>query len=78
LDSFVISIDLFFRYECLSNPALPTSKGTPLKAMQAKVPGTMQKIVDFHMDESRDWVAGLQCGHRDGIPGIQYGSGRCR
>jgi hypothetical protein len=51
----------------LSNPASPTSKGTRLKPMQAKVPGMMQKIVDFHMDESRDWVADLQCGHQQHV-----------
>jgi hypothetical protein len=32
--------------------------------MQAKVAGTMQKIVAFHLDETLDWVADLQCGHQ--------------
>ena len=35
--------------------------------MQENVAGTMQKIVDFHMDESRDWVADLECGHQQHV-----------
>ena len=31
--------------------------------MQARLKGTMQKIVDFHLDEKLDWVAQLECGH---------------
>jgi hypothetical protein len=26
--------------------------------------GILRKIIDFHMDERRDWVAGLECGHQ--------------
>jgi len=35
-----------------------------MKPMQAKVVGTPRKIVDFHQDELFDWVADLECGHR--------------
>jgi hypothetical protein len=38
-----------------------------MKPIQANVAGTMQKIVDFHMDESRDWVAELECGHQQHV-----------
>jgi len=41
----------------------PHTKKEHMQPMQVKV-GTMQKIVEFHMDESRDWVADLQCGHQ--------------
>jgi hypothetical protein len=34
-----------------------------MKPAQAKVAGTMRKIVDFHLDENLDWVAELECGH---------------
>jgi Protein of unknown function (DUF3565) len=34
-----------------------------MKPIQAKVAGTMRKIVDFHLDEQLDWVAELECGH---------------
>jgi hypothetical protein len=29
--------------------------------------GIPRKIVDFHMDESRDWVAELECGHQQHV-----------
>jgi Protein of unknown function (DUF3565) len=38
-----------------------------MKPIQANIAGTMQKIVDFHMDESRDWVAELECGHQQHV-----------
>jgi Protein of unknown function (DUF3565) len=38
-----------------------------MKPIEANPAGTMQKIVDFHMDESRDWVAELECGHQQHV-----------
>ncbi len=35
-----------------------------MKPLQAQVAGTSRKIVDFHIDESFDWVAELACGHQ--------------
>jgi hypothetical protein len=35
-----------------------------MKPTQSQVTGTMQKIVDFHLDENLDWVAELECGHQ--------------
>ncbi len=29
----------------------------------AKTPGVMRKIVDFHLDETLNWVVDLECGH---------------
>jgi len=31
---------------------------------QEKLVGTPQKIVDFHLDGQREWVAELTCGHQ--------------
>jgi hypothetical protein len=33
----------------------------PAQSAPAKI---LRKIVDFHMDERRDWVAELGCGHQ--------------
>jgi len=38
-----------------------------MKPAQAKVAGTMRKIVDFHLDENLDWVAELECGHQQHV-----------
>ncbi len=35
-----------------------------MKPLQAQVAGTSRKIVDFHLDETFDWVAELECGHQ--------------
>jgi hypothetical protein len=35
-----------------------------LKAAQARLVGVPRKIVDFRLDETCEWVAYLQCGHR--------------
>jgi hypothetical protein len=35
-----------------------------MKPARAQLPGTPRKIVDFHLDESFDWVAELECGHQ--------------
>ena len=41
----------------------PRELGT-MKPIRAKIVGTLRKIVDFHLDENLDWVAELECGHR--------------
>jgi hypothetical protein len=38
--------------------------GGTMKPIQAKIKGTMRKIVNFHLDENLDWVADLECGHQ--------------
>jgi hypothetical protein len=38
-----------------------------MKPTQAKVTGTMRKIVDFHLDENLDWVAELECRHQQHV-----------
>jgi hypothetical protein len=38
-----------------------------MKPMQAKLKGTPQKIVGFHLDERGDWVAELTCGHQQHV-----------
>ena len=35
-----------------------------MKPMSARYAGTPKKIVGFHMDVNRDWVADLECGHQ--------------
>ncbi len=35
-----------------------------MKPMSARYGGTPKKIVGFHMDVNRDWVADLECGHQ--------------
>ena len=35
--------------------------------MQSKSGGVPRKIVSFHLDESRDWVAKLECGHQQHV-----------
>jgi hypothetical protein len=35
-----------------------------MKPMSARSAGTPKKIVGFHMDVNRDWVADLECGHQ--------------
>jgi uncharacterized protein DUF3565 len=38
-----------------------------MKPMRAKVSEVSRKIVGFHQDESFDWVADLECGHRQHV-----------
>ena len=38
-----------------------------MKPTQAQVARTMRKIVDFHLDETLDWVADLECGHQQHV-----------
>ncbi len=35
-----------------------------MKPMHALSTGVLRKIVGFHMDTNRDWVAELDCGHQ--------------
>jgi hypothetical protein len=35
--------------------------------MQEKIVGIRRKIVGFHQDEMRDWVAELECGHQQHV-----------
>jgi hypothetical protein len=35
-----------------------------MKPLQSQSAGTLRKIVGFHMNENRDWVAELDCGHK--------------
>ena len=35
-----------------------------MKPTAPSSPGISKKIVGFHMDESRNWVADLECGHQ--------------
>jgi hypothetical protein len=35
-----------------------------MKQMRSVSIGTQRKIVGFHMDGNRDWVAELECGHQ--------------
>jgi hypothetical protein len=35
-----------------------------MKPAQAKLVGIPRKIVDFRLDETREWVAYLDCGHQ--------------
>jgi hypothetical protein len=35
-----------------------------MKQMRSVSTGTQRKIVGFHMDANRDWVAELDCGHQ--------------
>jgi Protein of unknown function (DUF3565) len=41
--------------------------GVAMKPSQARIVGTMRKIVDFHLDENLDWVADLECGHEQQV-----------
>ena len=36
-------------------------KSKPIPTPRAAV---LRKIIDFHMDDRRDWVAQLECGHQ--------------
>jgi len=38
-----------------------------MELLQAKVAGTMRKIVDFHLDDNLDWVAEFECGHHQQV-----------
>jgi hypothetical protein len=38
-----------------------------MKAMPSPSVGVLRKIVGFHMDENRDWVAELECGHQQHV-----------
>jgi len=38
-----------------------------MKAMPSQSAGVPRKIVGFHMDEKRDWVAELDCGHQQHV-----------
>ena len=38
-----------------------------MKAIQARVSGSLRKIVGFHLDEKLDWVAELECGHEQQV-----------
>ena len=35
-----------------------------MKSISSPSTGTLKKIVGFHMDVNRDWVADLECGHQ--------------
>jgi Protein of unknown function (DUF3565) len=35
-----------------------------MRPMQSQSAGTPKKIIGFHMDENRDWLAELECGHQ--------------
>jgi hypothetical protein len=35
-----------------------------MKPLHSKSAGVLRKIVDYHLDESFDWVADLECGHQ--------------
>jgi hypothetical protein len=35
-----------------------------MKPKKSQPGGVLRKIVGFHMDENRDWVAELECGHK--------------
>jgi len=48
---------------CDSGHALSTRTGHH-ETYPGKIVGTLRKIVDFHLDENLDWVAELECGHR--------------
>ena len=51
----------------LSQTRLADIKRNTVEINATKLPGMMQKIVDFHMNESRDWVADLECGHQQHV-----------
>ena len=38
-----------------------------MKPVQAKLAGTLRRIVGFHLDENLDWVAELECGHQQHV-----------
>jgi hypothetical protein len=38
-----------------------------MKASQASPQGRPRKIVDYHLDESLEWVADLECGHQQRV-----------
>ncbi|HLZ91636.1 MAG TPA: DUF3565 domain-containing protein [Candidatus Acidoferrum sp.] len=38
-----------------------------MKPGATKLTGKMRRIVDFHLDENLDWVAELECGHRQHV-----------
>jgi hypothetical protein len=35
--------------------------------MEEKITGIRRKIVGYHQDEKRDWVAELECGHQQHV-----------
>jgi hypothetical protein len=35
--------------------------------MEEKIAGIPRKIVGFHLDERKDWVAELECGHQQHV-----------
>lgn len=38
-----------------------------MKSLSAQAEGIPRKIVDYHLDESLDWVADLECGHQQHV-----------
>jgi len=38
-----------------------------MKPLKSPTAGMLRKIVGFHMDENRDWVAELDCGHQQHV-----------
>jgi hypothetical protein len=38
-----------------------------MKSLSASAAGIPRKIVDFHLDESLDWIADLECGHQQHV-----------
>lgn len=38
-----------------------------MKFLSAPAVGIPRKIVDFHLDESLDWIADLECGHQQHV-----------
>jgi hypothetical protein len=43
------------------------SKGCCMKPLQLHEARIPRKIVDYHLDESSDWVAELECGHQQHV-----------
>ncbi|HEY2545268.1 MAG TPA: DUF3565 domain-containing protein [Candidatus Acidoferrum sp.] len=35
--------------------------------MEEKIRGIRRKIIGFHLDERKDWVAELECGHQQHV-----------
>jgi len=35
-----------------------------MKPAQARFPAVPRKIVGFHLDDTREWIADLECGHQ--------------
>jgi hypothetical protein len=51
-------------YQKLTCGSRQEAYNRPMKPISAQSAGTKKKIVGFHMDENRDWVADLECGHQ--------------